>query len=483
MQRLIITAPRQAEFEEVAMPLCPPDGLLVQARVTAISTGTEIRVYRLKAVDDAGKFLHANVPFILPTENGYSMVADILEVEAAVSGFAPGERVFVPASHRHVAAIAASLAIKLPAELSDEQAVFLSILEVAHLALRRGNPTPGETVAIIGLGVVGLSALAYCRAFGFRTVAIDKDPDRLAIAQQMGADLAISPDEPRFLPQVQIACDGYGADLVIEAASVWPASQLGMDVAGKGAKIVVVARHTDLPQFSPVGDPYLPVITIIGLAIPEMVGGAVITETVFTWPGMGSLLFSTSIGVVMGALAGYYRGWIDHLIMRVVDVVLSFPVIILLLCVASLVGPSIFNMMAMIGLLTWPVPCRMMRSQFLSIRERTYVEAAHCLGVTDFQIAARHILPNAIAPLLVYASFGVATAVLLEAGLSYLGLGVQPPTPSWGNMLNTARNISTMERNAWQWVPPAIATVLFVLAVNFVGDGIRDALDPQAIER
>jgi peptide/nickel transport system permease protein len=157
-------------------------------------------------------------------------------------------------------------------------------------------------------------------------------------------------------------------------------------------------------------------------------------------------------------------------------------VIILLLCVASLVGPSIFNVMAMIGLLTWPTPCRIMRGQFLTLRERAFVEAAHCLGVTDFQIAVRHIIPNAIAPVLVYASFAVATAVLLEAGLSYLGLGVQPPTPSWGNMLNTARNISTMERTSWQWVPPAIMTVLFVLAVNFVGDGVRDALDPQAKE-
>lgn len=198
--------------------------------------------------------------------------------------------------------------------------------------------------------------------------------------------------------------------------------------------------------------------------------------------GLVAVLFSTSIGIVTGALAGYYRGWLDHLIMRVVDVVLSFPVIVLLLCVASLVGPSIFNIMAMIGLLTWPVPCRIMRGQFLALRERAYVEAAHCLGVSNFQIVTRHILPNAIAPLLVYASFGVATAVLLEAGLSYLGLGVQPPTPSWGNMLNTARNISTMERAAWQWIPPAITTVLFVLAVNFVGDGIRDALDPQMNE-
>jgi peptide/nickel transport system permease protein len=199
--------------------------------------------------------------------------------------------------------------------------------------------------------------------------------------------------------------------------------------------------------------------------------------------GLVAVLFSTTIGTVTGALAGYYRGWLDHFIMRIVDVVLSFPVIVLLLVVASLVGPSIFNMMVMIGLLTWPIPCRIMRGQFLSVRERAFVEAARCLGVSNFQIATRHILPNAVAPLLVYASFGVATAVLLEAGLSYLNLGVQQPTPSWGNMLNTARTLSIMEGSPWMWVPPAIATVLFVLAVNFVGDGIRDALDPTAIEK
>ena len=198
--------------------------------------------------------------------------------------------------------------------------------------------------------------------------------------------------------------------------------------------------------------------------------------------GLVAVFFSTSIGLVLGSIAGFYGGWLDQVIMRVVDVVLSFPVIILLLCVASLIGPSIFNVMAMIGLLTWPTPCRIMRGQFLALRDRAFVEAAHCLGVTNFQIAVRHIIPTALAPVLVYASFAVATAVLLEAGLSYLGLGVQPPTPSWGNMLNTARNISTMERTSWQWIPPAIMTVLFVLAVNFVGDGIRDALDPQARE-
>ena len=257
MQRLIVTAPRQAEFEAIATPVCAPTDLLVRARVTAISTGTEIRVFRLIPVDEGGQFLHANVPFEVPTENGYSMVGDVIGVGAAVADFAVGDRVFVPATHRHVAAIVATLAIKLPADLPDEQAVFLSIAEVAHLALRRGNPTPGETVAIIGLGVVGLSALAYCRAFGFRTVAIDTVEERLAIARQMGADLALNPTASDFHQQINRLTDGYGVDLVIEAASVWPAVQLGMDIAAKGGKIVVVARHTDKPAFSPIGDPYL----------------------------------------------------------------------------------------------------------------------------------------------------------------------------------------------------------------------------------
>jgi len=197
--------------------------------------------------------------------------------------------------------------------------------------------------------------------------------------------------------------------------------------------------------------------------------------------GLVAVLFSALIGTVTGALAGYYRGWVDIAIMRVVDMVMSFPVIVLLLAVVAIAGPGIFKIMVMIGLLTWTTPCRIVRAQFLSIREKEYVEAARTVGMTDFDVARKHILPNAIAPLLVYASFGVATAVLLEAGLSYLGLGVQPPTPSWGNMLNTARSISTMERTAWQWVPPAITTVMFVLAVNFVGDGIRDALDPRTL--
>jgi peptide/nickel transport system permease protein len=194
--------------------------------------------------------------------------------------------------------------------------------------------------------------------------------------------------------------------------------------------------------------------------------------------GLIATVFSTLIGTVLGSIAGYYRR-ADLVIMRVVDIVMSFPTIILLLIAVSVLGPGILNLMIMIGLITWPIPCRIVRGQFLLLREADFVTAARVIGLNDRTIVMRHILPNATAPLLVYASLGVASAVLIEAGLSYLGLGVQPPTPSWGNMLNAARSISTLERHPWEWIPPAVATVVFVLAVNFVGDGLRDALDPR----
>jgi peptide/nickel transport system permease protein len=196
--------------------------------------------------------------------------------------------------------------------------------------------------------------------------------------------------------------------------------------------------------------------------------------------GLVAVFFSTLIGTVLGAIAGYYRA-ADFIIMRVVDIVMSFPTIVLLLVAVAVLGPGIIQMMVMIGLLTWTVPCRIVRGQFLQLRDADFVMAARVMGVRDRAIVLRHILPNSLAPLLVYASLGVASVVLLEAGLSFLGLGVQPPTPSWGNMLNAARSVATFERNPWQWVPPGIMTVTFVLAVNFVGDGMRDAFDPRSV--
>ena len=195
--------------------------------------------------------------------------------------------------------------------------------------------------------------------------------------------------------------------------------------------------------------------------------------------GLVAVTVATVIGTILGAIAGYYRT-ADFVIMRLVDIVMSFPIIVLLLVAVAIIGPGLTNMMIMVGLITWTIPCRIVRGQFLQLREADYVVAARVIGVKDRSIVLSHILPNSIAPLLVYASLGVASVVLLEAGLSYLGLGIQPPTPSWGNILNDARQVTVFERQAWQWAPAGLLTVLFVLAVNFVGDGLRDAFDPKS---
>lgn len=257
MRRLIVTGPRKVTFEEVADPACPRNGLVVRARLTAVSPGTEIRVYRAVPVDAAGQFLHERVPFALPAENGYSMVGDVVEVGREVTGFAPGDRVFVPAPHRELAAVPAELAVKLPAGIPDEQAVFLSILEVGHIGLRRGSPALGETVAIVGQGVIGLAALAYCQAFGLRTVVVDPASERLMIARQIGAQLAVSPEAPGFVAAVRDFAGGEGADVVLEAASHWEAVQTAMHLARPDGKVVIVSRHTAVPLFNPAGHPFL----------------------------------------------------------------------------------------------------------------------------------------------------------------------------------------------------------------------------------
>jgi peptide/nickel transport system permease protein len=192
-----------------------------------------------------------------------------------------------------------------------------------------------------------------------------------------------------------------------------------------------------------------------------------------------SVLLATVIGTAVGVIAGYGGGKVDNALMRFVDIVLSFPVILVLLVVAALVGPGMFTLVVMIGAVTWARGARIVRGQVLTLRESSFIEAARVVGVSDLTMIRGHILPNIVAPLVVFATFGVASVVIFEASLSYLGLGVQPPTPSWGNMLNTARSLTVLERYPWQWVPPATFIVLMVLAVNFVGDGLRDAFDQR----
>ena len=257
MKRLLVTGPQQVSFEESERPACADDGVVLRASLTAISTGTELRVYRAIPVDEAGQFLHERVPFQLPTENGYSMVGRVVEVGAHVTSVAVGDRLFAAAGHQQFAAASAESVTRLPESVPDEEAVLLNILEVGHKALRQGNPPAGSNVAIVGQGVVGLSLLAYATAFGFRTAVLDVSEERLQISRAMGADLAISPDASGAVDQVLELFDGAGADVTFEAASHWSAVRTAMEVAALDGTVVLVSRHTANPGFNPAGHPFL----------------------------------------------------------------------------------------------------------------------------------------------------------------------------------------------------------------------------------
>jgi len=183
------------------------------------------------------------------------------------------------------------------------------------------------------------------------------------------------------------------------------------------------------------------------------------------------------IGAFLGAISGYYGGWIDIVIMRFVDIMLCFPSFFLILAVIAFMEPSIFNIMAVIGLTSWMGITRLVRAEFLSLKERDFVLAEKTIGASAPRIIFGHILPNAMGPVLVSATLGIAAAVLTESALSFLGIGVQPPTPSWGNMLTQGQNVLGI---AW-WLSffPGMAILITVLGYNLLGEGIRDAIDPR----
>ena len=196
--------------------------------------------------------------------------------------------------------------------------------------------------------------------------------------------------------------------------------------------------------------------------------------------GLVAVSIYTAIGVVLGAVSGYFGGLVDGTIQRATDTVMCFPTLIVIIAAVAIVGPSIWNVMLIIGLLTWTGTCRLVRAQFLALREREFVEAARAIGAGPLRLIFRHILPNTLAPVIVSATFGVAAAILTEAGLSFLGLGVQPPTASWGNMINLAQSATILQEMPWLWAPAGILIAIAVLSINFVGDGLRDALDPRS---
>ncbi len=178
------------------------------------------------------------------------------------------------------------------------------------------------------------------------------------------------------------------------------------------------------------------------------------------------------IGAAIGSIAGYYGGWVDAMLMRVVDTMLSIPTIFLLLAIIAMVGPSIEVIMAVIGLTSWMGVARLVRAEILSLKEREFVLAARVLGASSFRIITKHLLPNAMGPVLVSATLGVGGAILTESVLSYLGLGVQPPTPSWGNVLNEGR--VALGVAWWLTISPGVCILVTVLAFNLLGEGIRE---------
>jgi peptide/nickel transport system permease protein len=193
--------------------------------------------------------------------------------------------------------------------------------------------------------------------------------------------------------------------------------------------------------------------------------------------GFVSVGIATLIGIVLGALAGYNGGGVDAFIMRVVDLMLVFPRFFLLLAVLAFLRPSIWTIMAVIGLTGWMGTTRLVRAEFLALKEREFVMWSQAVGATGYRVVWRHILPNAMAPVLVAMTLGIPAAILTESGLSFLGLGVQPPYATWGNILNEGKD--TIEIGWWLSFYPGVAILVTVLSYNLLGEGIRDALDPR----
>ncbi|NED97926.1 ABC transporter permease [Phytoactinopolyspora alkaliphila] len=207
----------------------------------------------------------------------------------------------------------------------------------------------------------------------------------------------------------------------------------------------------------------------------RLVHGARVSLTV----GICAAISATLIGAILGLMAGVAGGWVDSVIMRLVDIVLSFPSLVVILLLVAILGPSLFTIIIVIALFEWPMACRIVRQVSLSVKETEYVSISRAIGSSDFQTMYRHMVGPVISPLTVVVTLLSAGAILLEAALSFLGLGVEHPQASWGGMLQDAQSLTILQEMPWLWLPPGIAIALTVLALNFIGDALRDAFDPR----
>ena len=260
---------------------------------------------------------------------------------------------------------------------------------------------------------------------------------------------------------------------------------------------VVLAALAVLSAFAPIVSPYDPEKTALllireppslhhpfgtdglgrDLATRLLYGGRVSLSV-----GVAVMVVAIGLGTLIGGIAGFYGRWIDGVLMRTVDAMFAFPGLFILIILASLFrGMSPPAIVLALGLLSWMTTARLVRAGFLGLKQREFVEAARCIGASDARLIWRHILPNTLAPVIVAATLRVAGAIITESTLSFLGLGIQPPTPSWGNMLQDAQD--ELNRAPWLAVFPGLVIFLAVVSINFIGDGLRDALDPRHVIR
>ena len=197
--------------------------------------------------------------------------------------------------------------------------------------------------------------------------------------------------------------------------------------------------------------------------------------------GIVSQSIAVSLGITLGLLAGYYRGWIDEIVMRLADVTLAFPTLLLLIAMSAALQPSMGVVFVTIGVVGWAGMARLVRGQVLVVRDLEYVQASHALGARDPRIMLRHILPNVVGPVVIAATLGIAGAIMAEAALSFLGLGIQPPTASWGSMIADGRDLDQLRNAPWTSLAPGLAIGAAVLGFNLLGDALRDALDPRGV--
>lgn len=195
--------------------------------------------------------------------------------------------------------------------------------------------------------------------------------------------------------------------------------------------------------------------------------------------GIFASLAEIAIGVSLGSVAGFYGGAVDSIIMRITDIIMCFPFFVVAIALAAMVGPSMTNLIFIIAILEWTKIARIVRAEILSLKNRDYIKAARSLGLGNIRIIIKHVLPNTFASIMVFSTLAIANGILTEAALSFLGLGVRPPQPSWGNMLAAAQSMRVLQYEWWMWIPPGMMVFITVISINFLGDGLRDALDPK----